>query len=169
VIIIDPKTNEIILSESEDREEITPFGGESGEGELANKTAAREVAEETGGLVNPDVNDLLLIDSVVVLPEKYIRNGRLISRVMSFFRYLLDDNNNGITRTIETFVYFLKENDKMPDIEHQDFEEGCAITRVLRISIQDLKQKISSGELKVFPNFTDSTLPKSEKFLKKGS
>ncbi len=166
VIVIDPETKNIILSKSEDREEVTPFGGESSKGELENETAVREIIEETGELVNPNVNDILLIDSVIVLPKKYKKKGSLISRIVSFLYYIFDDSRDGITRTIKTFVYFLKENDEIPDIEHQDYEKGCAITEVINIPIQDLKQKINSGELKVFSNFADSTLPKLEEYLR---
>lgn len=144
-IVITPD-GEIILSRSEDREQFTPYGGEIDwkNGEQSNEAAAREIIEETEGWVSPKPNELILFDSVKVFPF---------------------GNSDGIIRSIDTFVYFMKETDRIPDIHHQVHEEGCRIVDVICTTPEELDDLIKKGEIKVYPNFV-VTLKKLEVFLK---
>lgn len=146
VIIVDSLTGNIILSRSEDREQFTPYGGEKGwqNREQSIETARREVDEETGGRVKPKPEELILLDTVKVFSK--------------------GNNNDGITRSIDTFVYFTKETDKMPNTVDQEHEEGNRIEEIIFVSFPEIWQLIEQGELKVFPNFI-GTLVKLEVFL----
>lgn len=143
VVIVDPKTKMIFLSRSEDREECTPYGGELDSGEQAEEGACREVIEKTGKRVNPSPEDLVLIKTVKVYPQQDI---------------------GGITKNIETFVYFMDSNDKKPVVEQQQHEEGCRIVDVIEISLSELYQQIEMGEIKLYPNFID-ILPNIERCI----
>lgn len=145
LIIITP-AGKIILSRSEDRQEFTPYGGEIDwkNGEQSSEAACRETVEETGGRVNPKPEELILLDSVKVFP--------------------FGNNSDGIIRSIDTFIYFAKESDRMPDIISQEHEEGCRIVEMIFTSFPELCQLIEQGELKVYPNFV-KTLGKLESFL----
>lgn len=152
VTIVDPKTGEIVLSRSKDREEFTPYGGEINyqDMEQSHEGAAREVREETGGLVNPNPEDLILIDSSKVYPtEDY-------------------DPYEGVIVCVDSFIYLLKNTDKDPVVKEQEYEEGCQIMEVIKMSIPELNEKIKHGEIKVFSNFIP-TLAKIEQYLKKGN
>lgn len=144
VIIVDPKTGNIILSRSQDREQFTPYGGESEWLEQSVQAACREAIQETNGLVSPKPEELILLDSVRVFP--------------------IEKNNDGIIRNIDTFVYFMKEIDKMPNTVDQEHEEGCRIEEIISVSFPGLWQMIEQGDLKVYPNFI-GTLVKLEAFL----
>lgn len=144
-VIIVTEDGEIVLSRSEDREQFTPYGGEIDwkNGEQSNEAAARETIEETGGRVSPKPNELILLDSIKVFPF---------------------GNSDGIIRNIDTFVYFMKEADSMPDIHHQVHEEGCRIVDVICATPKELDDLIKKGEIKVYPNFV-ATLQKLKVFL----
>lgn len=146
VIIITP-AEEIILCRAEDKQEFTPYGGEIDwqNGEQSNEAAVRETVEETGGRINPKPEELILLDSVKVFP--------------------VGKHSDGIIRSIDTFVYFMKETDKMPDISHQEHEKGCRITNVICATPKELGNSIKKGEIKVHSNF-EATLQKLDAFLK---
>lgn len=143
VVIVDPKTKKIFLSRPEDREEHTPYGGELNFGEQAEEGACREVIEETGEKVNPIPEDLILIKTVKVPPRQKI---------------------GGITRNIETFVYFMKDSDERPSVKHQQHEDGCRIVDVVELSLSELYQQIELGEIKLYSNFID-ILPNIERCI----
>ncbi len=143
VVIVDLETKKIILSKSEDREEFTPYGGEQTFGEQIIETGCREVIEETGGNVQPTPDELISMGTVSVFPEEEV---------------------GGIWLDIETFVYFMKDSDKIPNVDNQEHEEGCRIVGVLLISLEELFQQIEMREIKLFPNFI-AILPKIEKCI----
>lgn len=144
--IIVTQDGKIILSRSEDRSEFTPYGGEIDwrNGEQSNEAAAREIEEETGKRVKPKPEELILLDTVKVFP--------------------VGEKSDGIIKSIDTYVYFMKETDEMPNTVLQEHEEGCRIEEIMLTSFPEIWQLIEQGELQVFPNFI-RTLAKLETFL----
>lgn len=65
---------------------------------------------------------------------------------------------------IETFVYFTKDSDEIPNVDNQEHEEGCRIVGVFLISLEELYQQIEMGEIKLYPNFID-ILPNIEQCI----
>lgn len=145
-VIIITQGGKIILSRSEDREQFTPYGGEVEleKGEQPNEAAAREVKEETAGRVNPEPDDLILLDSAIVFSHK---------------------NGDGINRGINTYVYFMKETDQMPNISDQEHEKGCRIVDVMCTTAGELDELIKQGIIKIYPNF-EPTLEKLYKMFR---
>ena len=56
---------------------------------------------------------------------------------------------------IETFLYIMKNSDKRPDINHQEYEGNCKINEIIEVSISELRQQVELGKIKLYSNFID--------------
>ena len=56
---------------------------------------------------------------------------------------------------IETFLYIMKNSDKRPDINHQEYEGSCKINEIIEVSISELRQQVELGKIKLYSNFID--------------
>ena len=89
--------------------------------------------KETGNFIKPNPEDLIPVANVRVYPE-----------------------SEGLTRmNVETFLYVMKDSDKRPDIDHQEYEGTCKIEDIIEVSISKLRQQIKFGEIKLYSNFID--------------
>jgi len=67
---------------------------------------------------------------------------------------------------IETFLYIMKDCDKSPDVDHQEYEGNCVIENIIEISISELRQQAEFGRIKLYSNFID-ILPDIEQCIDK--
>jgi|GEM_PF-4593991 len=139
VIVVNPRTKKIFLTRSYDTKQHTPFGGELKQGEQERIGVCRKVYSETGGFLDPNPGDLIHIENMRVYPEKI----------------------GYIKMIIVTFLYVMKDTDREPDIEHQQYEGDCKIEEIIKISIPELYQKIKLGEVILYSNLVE-ILPKIE-------
>ena len=125
-------------------EEHVPYGCELKFGEQGKEGVCEKIRKETGDFIKLNPEDLIPVANVRVYPKL-----------------------EGLTRMdVETFLYIMKDGDKRPDIDHQEYEGSCKIIEIIEVSVSELRQQIKLGKIKVYSNFFD-ILPDIEEKINK--
>ena len=133
VIIIDPKTKNFFLTRSGNIKEYVPYGCELMFGQQGKEGVCEKIRKETKKFVKPNPEDLIHIANVRVYPR-----------------------HEGLTKmNIETFFYIMKDSDRKPDVDHQEYKGSCKIEDIIEISISELRQQAELGKIKLYSNFID--------------